>query len=297
MQAMTAASAAVNGITLCYETFGSADDAPVLLVMGLGVQMIAWDEEFCQGLVDRGYYVIRFDNRDVGESTHLHDAPPPDVLGALHRQDMSSASYRLEDMADDSVGLLDELGIGRAHVVGVSMGGMIAQTVAIRHPDRVASLTSIMSTPAPAIGPPTREAMAALMQPPAESKEVAVENAYRGWTVIGSPGDPADEARIRDRAARAYDRGYDPMGVGRQLLAIHASGDRSAALAEVKVPTVVIHGLQDPLVGVDGGRATAAAVPASELILIEGMAHDLPRRVWPRIFDAIDFVVRRAGRS
>ncbi|MDQ6648786.1 MAG: alpha/beta fold hydrolase [Actinomycetota bacterium] len=292
---MTSTVAKVNGISICYETFGPADGVPLLLVMGLGVQMIAWEDDFCRGLADRGYFAIRFDNRDVGESTHLHDAPPPDVLAALHRKDMSSASYTLEDMADDSVGLLDELGIERAHLVGVSMGGMIAQTLAIRHPGRVASLTSVMSTPAPAIGPPTREAMAALMQPPAESREQAIENSLRTADVIASPGFPRDDASIRDRAGRSYDRGFDPMGVGRQLLAIHASGDRSSALTGVTVPTVVVHGLDDPLVGVDGGRATAAAVPGSELVLIEGMAHDLPPGVWPRLYDAIDSAVRRAS--
>ena len=282
-----------NGVRIAYETFGERGGEPLLLVMGLGTQMLAWHEEFCQELVDRGFFVVRYDNRDIGLSTHLHDAPQPDLMAAL-MGDTSSASYTLEDMADDAVGLLDALDLRAAHVVGASMGGMIAQTLAIRHPERVLTLTSIMSTPSPQIGAPTQAALGVLFAPPATSRDEAVQRALTAYRVIGSPGYRLDEEWLADIAGQAYDRGYDPVGVGRQLLAIHASGDRTEGLRRLQVPTLVIHGEDDQLVQVAGGRATAAAVPGAELLVIPGMGHNLPRELWPQIVDAI---ARLAGQE
>jgi len=292
---MTVQTAPANGIEIAYETFGDPSGHPLLLVMGLATQMLAWHEEFCGALVDLGFYVVRFDNRDIGLSTHLHDAPPPDVMAAFGG-DTSSASYTLDDLADDAVGLLDHLGIDRAHVVGASMGGMIAQTVAIRHPARVASLTSIMSTPSPAIGSPTQEAMAVLFAPPATNREQAVQRARATYEVIGSPAYPLDIAWLEIVSGEAYDRAYDPLGVARQLLAIHASGDRTPDLRALTVPTLVVHGDADPLVQVAGGHATAEAVPDAELLVIEGMGHNLPRELWPQITGAIAKVADRAAK-
>ena len=283
---MTVQTTPANGIEIAYETFGDRSGEPLLLVMGLATQMLAWHDDFCSALVDLGFFVVRYDNRDVGLSTHLHDAPPPDVMAAFGG-DVSSASYTLDDLADDAVALLDVLEIDRAHVVGASMGGMVAQTLAIRHPSRVRSLTSIMSTPSPKIGGATQEALAVLLAAPATSREEAVERARATYRVIGSPGYPLDEPWLEQMAGTSYDRGYDPMGVARQLLAIHASGDRTEGLRGVSVPTLVVHGDADPLVQVEGGRATAAAVPGAELLVLEGMGHNLPRELWPQITAAI----------
>ena len=219
--------------------------------MGLGTQMLGWPDGFCGALADRGMQVIRFDNRDIGLSTHVTGAPAPDV-GAALTGDPSSASYQLSDMAGDTVGLLDALELPSAHVVGASMGGMIAQTMAINHPDRVRSLTSIMSTTGdPSVGQATRPAMAALLSPPAASREQAIERTLAIVRVIGSPGFELDEAEVRRRTGLAYDRSNDPVGVARQLVAIAASGDRTAALRGVSVPTLVVHGADDPLVDVE----------------------------------------------
>ena len=287
-------TAQVNGIELAYETFGDRSGRPLLLVMGLGTQMLSWHDDLCAELAGRGFFVVRYDNRDVGLSTHLHDAPPPDLMAALTTGDTSSASYTLDDLADDAAGLLDALGIEAAHVVGVSMGGMVAQVLAVRHPARVRSLTSVMSTPSPSVGAATPEAVAVLLAPPATSREAAADRAVAGYRVIGSPAYPLDEPWLRAIAAEAYDRANDPLGVARQLLAIHASGDRTASLGQVQVPTVVVHGEDDPLVGVAGGRATAAAVQGAELVTIAGMGHNLPREVWPRLLDAGQGVADRA---
>jgi len=290
---MTTSRAKANGIEIAYETFGERGARPLLLVMGLGTQMLAWHEDLCQQLADRGHFVIRFDNRDIGLSTHLSDAPPPDLMAAF-TGDTSSASYRLEDMADDAAGLLDALEIDSAHVVGASMGGMIAQTLALRHRDRVRSLTSIMSTPSPAIGAATEEAVAVLLAPPASSRDEAVERSVLTYEIVGSPDYPLDVPWLTGVAGEAYDRAYDPLGVARQLLAIHASGDRTEALHGLRVPTLVVHGDRDPLVQLEGGRATAAAIPEAELLVLPGMGHNLPRELWPTILEAISRLTDRA---
>lgn len=291
---MTTATATANGITIAYETIGDPVDPPLLLIMGLGVQMLAWPDEFCDQLAGRGYFVVRFDNRDIGLSTHFPDAPQPDLLGALTTGDMSSAAYLLSDMAEDTVGLLDALDIDRAHVVGASMGGMIAQSLAIGHPARVRSLTSIMSTPSPTDGAPSDEALGALLMEPATSREEAIEQSVATFAIIGSPDYDPDEAWLRDVAGRSYDRSYDPAGVARQLMAIVASGDRKEALAGVTVPALVIHGDRDPLVRPEGGEATAKALPDAELLMLPGMGHSLPRELWGTIVDAIVAVAERA---
>ncbi|HUA46848.1 MAG TPA: alpha/beta hydrolase, partial [Solirubrobacteraceae bacterium] len=270
-------------IDIAYEGFGDPEAPPVLLVMGLGTQMLGWPDGFCTALAARGVYVIRFDNRDIGLSTHLSGAPMPDVRAAL-LGDASSASYTLSDMAADVSGLLDALGLNSAHLVGASMGGMIAQTVAIEHPARVRSLTSIMSsTGDPSVGRPTQRALAALLSPPAATREEAIERTVSIVRVIGSPGFELDEADLRWRTGLAYDRANDPVGVGRQLVAIAASGDRTKALRSVSAPTLVLHGADDPLVDVSGGRATAGAIPGAELVVFDGMGHHLSRELWAEI--------------
>jgi pimeloyl-ACP methyl ester carboxylesterase len=286
--------ASVNGVEIAYETFGDPADETILLIMGLGVQMLWWDERFCQMLAGRGYRVVRFDNRDVGRSTKLEGGPRPDVMAAL-AGDVSSASYVLADMADDCVGLLDELGVEAAHLVGASQGGMIAQTVAIRHPERVLSLTSIMSTTGDkAVGQPHPEAIPALLTRPPAGRDGFIDFVVGAWKVIGSPGFEVDEEALRARAGASYDRGIFPEGTARQLVAILASGDRTEDLRRLDVPTTVIHGTNDILIDVSGGEATAAAIPGARLELIEGMGHDLPRQLWPRL---VDLIVENAERA
>src|SRR4051794_1243205 len=289
--------AQVGDIELAYETFGDPGDPPVLLIMGLATQMIGWPDEFCSGLVERGLFVVRYDNRDIGLSTHLDDRGAPDLL-AIIGGDRSNVPYPLADLADDAVGLLDALSLDSAHVVGASMGGMVAQLVAIRHPDRVRSLTSIMSTTGdPAVGMPAEAAMGVLLAPPATDRESAIQRAVDTYRVIGSPGFEFDEQALRDRAALSYDRRYNPAGVARQLAAILTSPDRTADLGALDVPTLVIHGEHDSLVNVSGGRATAAAIPGAELLVVDGMGHDLPRAVWPEITDRIAALVERAEKE
>jgi pimeloyl-ACP methyl ester carboxylesterase len=287
----------VSDIQIAYETFGQTGNPPVLLIMGFASQMLSWPDEFCLALAERGHNVIRFDNRDVGLSTHLEAAPEPDIIAALEG-DFSSASYQLTDMATDAVGLLDAIGVDSAHVVGVSMGAMIAQVLAITHPERVRSLVSMMSTTGdPAVGQPSPAAMGALLAPAAASREKAIERTLAAYRVLGSPGFPLDEERLREIAARSYDRSFDPGGTARQLVAVLASGDRTAALRSVRVPTLVIHGDADPLINVSGGQATAAAIPGAELVVIEGMGHDLSPGLLLRFVDRISAFVARAGAS
>ena len=282
-----------NGIELALDAFGDGRDPPLVLLMGLGLPRLGWDEELCRVLAARGFHVVRFDNRDVGGSTHLHDAPRPDLAAAL-RGDTSSAAYRLEDMADDTAGLLDVLGIESAHLGGASMGGMIAQTLAIRRPERVRSLTSIMSTVAPWVGPPRRDVVSVLFAPPARTREEHEEAAVATWRLIGSPGFEFDEARVREHARRTWDGGHDPRGVARQLMAIQASGDRTEALRLLEVPTLVIHGAADPLIQLAGGEATAAAIPGARLEVVEGMGHDLPAELYGFFADRIEELARAA---
>jgi pimeloyl-ACP methyl ester carboxylesterase len=271
--------AAANGIDIAYESFGSPSGRPLLLIMGLGAQLIQWDEELCELLAEAGHHVVRFDNRDAGLSTHFHDAGVPSG-GA-------PAPYLLQDMADDAAALMDVLGWPAAHVVGASMGGMIAQTLAISHPERVLTLTSIMSTPGPSTAPPSQAAAAVLMSRPPADRAAVLEQAVQTWTIIGSPGYELDRERITAMAALAYDRCFDPAGTARQMAAIMASGDRTEGLGKVGVPTLVLHGEADPLIPVAGGRATAAAVPGARLVTYPGMGHDLPRALWPEYVNEI----------
>jgi pimeloyl-ACP methyl ester carboxylesterase len=285
----------VGDVELCYEAFGEPDRPTVLLVMGLGTQMIAWHEDFCNQLADRGFHVIRYDNRDVGRSTHLSDRPTPKQRELITRR-IRRPAYLLADMADDGVGLLQELGLESAHIVGASMGGMIAQTIAARHPDRALSLVSIMSsTGSRWTGQPAPRVLPALFQKPAASKEDYQERIVKVFKLVGSPGFPRDDDELREIAGVSWDRGMDPDGFARQLGAIIASGHRAADLKRIRVPTLVIHGKSDRLVRPSGGRATARAIPGAKLDLIDGMGHDLPREVWPRILDGIEATAGRAA--
>lgn len=283
-------------IELCYEEFGSRSDPTVLLVMGLGTQMLAWDERFCAMLVERGFHVLRYDNRDVGRSTKVDKRAP--TLKQIVLRDKKAAAYTLSDMAADAVGLLDVLDVRRAHVVGASMGGMIAQTVAIEHPDRVLSLVSIMSNEGGRLkGQPTLAAYSVLLKPAPRERDAYLDHVVALYKKIGSPKYPADPAIVRARAEIGFDRGVHPAGVARQLLAVGASPNRTPGLRKLRVPTTVIHGTKDVLVRISGGRAVAKAVPGAKLVEIDGMGHDLPPGVWPRIVDAIADTASRAERD
>jgi pimeloyl-ACP methyl ester carboxylesterase len=276
-----------NGITLCYETFGDPAAPPVLLIMGLGTQMVAWNTEFCEQLAGNGFFVVRFDNRDTGKSTKLDGAHVPKLHEIALRR-IPRPAYKLADMALDTVGLLDALGIERAHVVGVSMGGMIAQTVAARHPQRVRSLTSIMSnTGARFSGQPALKTYPVVLGSSPADREGFVARGLKTWNTIGSPGFPRDDAALREMIELSFERGASPAGTARQLGAIIASGDRRRELRAVQAPALVIHGEADPLVAISGGRATAKAIDGARLITIPGMGHDLPRGVWEQIIGAI----------
>ena len=279
-----------NGIDIAYETMGDPADPTLLLVMGLGAQLISWDDEWCQSLVDRGFHVIRYDNRDVGLSTKVPVDGDVDVATAVMAAlggDASSAPYLLADMAADAIGLLDALDVDQAHVVGASMGGMIAQSVAIAAPERVATPTSIMSTTGdPDVGQPTAEVLPVLLSPAPTEREAYIAHSVEGSRAIGSP-DHFDPERARDVAARGFDRCFYPRGVANQLLAIIASPSRSDGLRQLDLPALVVHGTDDPLVTPSGGERTAEVIPGAQLLMLEGMGHDLPTYYWAQVIEAI----------
>ena len=284
----------VGEIDVAYNTLGEASGPPVVLISGLGAQLIAWDDAFCQQLVDRGLFVIRFDNRDVGLSSHLADRPTSDpsaeTAGAA-----PAASYTLAQMAADTAGLIENLGLGSAHVVGISLGGMIAQILAIEHPERVRSLTLIMSTTGHnEVGQPTDAARALFLLPPVITREGAMDRAVHFNRIAASPAYPTEVTELRDRAVRAFDRAFNPQGVARQLAAAITTPDRTEDLRRLDLPTLVIHGAEDPVIAVSGGQATAEAIPGAELLVIDGMGHDLPRPLWSAVAERIAALVARA---
>ncbi|HSP65359.1 MAG TPA: alpha/beta hydrolase, partial [Candidatus Deferrimicrobium sp.] len=278
--------ARVGDLELEYETFGDPSGTPLLLVMGLAYQMIEWDERVCRALAERGFWVIRFDNRDVGLSTKMDELGNADLTTALAGR--PALQYTLDDMAGDAAGLLDVLGVRAAHVVGASMGGMIAQLLAINHPDRVLSLTSIMSTVG---GPEVVQAddavLRELLAPPGQTREERIEHSVAVRRLINGRGLPFDEDDARRRAARAVDRNHCPDGALRQLMAIVTAPDRAPALRRLGIPTLVIHGENDPLVPVENGRQTAAALPGARVMILPAMGHHLPERVWAEVLDAL----------
>ncbi len=279
--------ARVGDVELCYETFGSDDAPAMLMVMGLGSQMLVWEDEFCSTLAGHGFRVIRFDNRDNGRSTIFRESRPP-TLRQLILRDRRGAAYSLDDMADDAVGLLDHLGIDRAHVVGASMGGMISQLIAINHPERVRSLVSIMSTTGGwRVGLPKPKMLPMILRRPRKDREGYVEDMMTTFRAIGSKRYPPPEAELRSLAERCFERGVTPAGTARQLAAIQTAPDRAPKLRRLSLPATVIHGKSDPLIMPSGGRATAAAIPGAKLVMLDGMAHDLPRPLWPQIIEAI----------
>jgi pimeloyl-ACP methyl ester carboxylesterase len=286
-----AAYAKSNGIELCYDTFGDPKAPPIVLIMGLAAQMIAWDEEFCSQVAARGYHVIRFDNRDAGLSTRLESAGVPnvtDALVALAAGQPIQAPYLLRDMAQDVVGLLDALRIPAAHVVGASMGGAIAQTLALHHPARLRTLISIMSTTsAPGLPPPTPEALRVLLSPAPGDLAAYLEYHAQVWRVLRAGRFPLDEARDPVRARQIFERGLNPAGVARQMTAMLGSGSRREALGSLRVPTLVIHGEADPLIPLACGIDTAKSVPGSRLLIVKGMGHALSIPFWPQIIEAI----------
>jgi pimeloyl-ACP methyl ester carboxylesterase len=291
-------NASANGIQIEYDTFGAESAAPILLVMGLGAQMLLWDEEFCEGLADRGHFVVRFDNRDIGLSTHFdaHGAPNlPQLMMDVQAGKPLATAYTLDDMADDAIGLCDALELARVHVVGASMGGMIAQTIAYRHPARVASLVSIMSsTGSPTLPQAKPELIARLAGPAPVGRQATIDTGVETWRMISGSGFPFDEELVRRRSGELYDRSHHPEGQQRQLAAILAHGDRSPRLAAVRAPTLVIHGEDDPLVPAEGGKHTAASIPGAELLLVPGMGHDLPQPLFATLVDAIASHVAKA---
>lgn len=290
---MSGLVAAHGPISLAVER-GPGDGEPLLLVMGLGMQGHFWPDGLLDRFAARGFATARYDNRDVGASTHLHDAGSPGLLSLLLAPGRAAA-YRIADMAGDAVAVLDALGWESAHVVGASMGGMIAQQLVVAHPERVRTLTSVMSTPSPRIGRPTFAAASALFTAPARTADEAAERIVAVQRVIGSPGYPMDVEWLQAYARSAFARGHDPAGVARQLAAVNASPSRVAGLRGVRVPTLVVHGTADPLVRPVGGRATAAAVAGSRLMMLPGMGHNLPRELWGVLVDAVG-AMAEAGR-
>ena len=284
--------ARANGIDICYEIFGEASAEPMLLIMGLGGQMVLWDDAFCEQIAVRGFRVIRFDNRDVGQSSKFTGGKRLTWLELLKLRFLKipvTAPYTLRDMAEDTIALMDVLGIRSAHMVGASMGGMIAQEIAITFPERVRSLISIMSTTGnPKLPQPAREAISILMAPPPRSRDEYIARFERNWKVLRAGRFPEDEALDRSRAERIFDRGLNPAGVGRQIRAVLASGSRKERLRKVKAPTLVIHGTADPLVDPKAGQDTAVSIPGAKLMMVQGMGHAIPMAKWPEIIDAID---------
>jgi len=284
---------AANGIEIAYDDRGSRTDPPILLVMGLGTQMTAWPEAFCDDLAAHGFRVVRFDNRDIGLSTKFDAAPPIDLAAILQRVMAGrkiNPPYQLTDMAADAIGLMDRLAIKSAHIVGASMGGMIAQIIAAEHPDRVRSLVSIMSSSGdPGLPQAAPEAIAAIMQarPDGSDRELAVKHGMKVYRAIGSPGFPTSDEELRVKVGAAFDRSYYPAGVGRQFAAIMANGSRVEMLRKLSVPTLVLHGADDPLVPVEAGRHTAALIAGSNLTVIPGMGHDIAPGLIPILVEAI----------
>lgn len=283
----------VDGIELAYEVLGDPADVPLLLVAGLGGQLVDWDDDLCSGFVDRGFRVIRFDNRDAGRSTHLDDEV--DVVAEVARAmagDEPAAPYRVDDLATDAWGLLDHLGVDAAHLCGMSMGGMVVQAMAIARPDRVRSITSIMSTTGdPDVGMPSPGVLATLTEPSPADRDGYVATSVRHHLAVA--GVHADADRARRRAELAWDRGVDPAGAMRQLLAVVVSGSRSADLRRLDVPAAVIHGDDDPVVATSGGERTAECLQGSELLILDGVGHDLGPPVWPQVIDAVVSVAAR----
>ena len=276
-----------NNIEICYDTFGEDTDPAFLLIMGLGGQMVAWEEDFCQEIASHGYFVIRFDNRDVGLSTKFEEASVPDVI-ALMQGESVEVPYKLIDMAKDTIGLLDALNIKKTHLCGVSMGGMIAQTIAIEFPERTLSLISIMSTTGnPDLPPSTMEASAALMAPPEPERALHIEQGVEMWRIFDGGILPFDEEFIRNRIARTYDRSFYPLGPVRQLAAIISSGSRKEALKSINIPSLVIHGDADPLVPIEGGNDTADSIPGAKFVSVEGMGHNITPNLAPQLISEI----------
>ena len=278
-------------IELIYDTFGNSSEAPLLLIQGLSWQMVMWDEEFCEMLAQRGYFVIRFDNRDIGQSTHMDDAGIPSIariIADLTAGKPVEVPYLLSDMAGDSFGLLDHLGISSVHLAGISMGGMIGQIMALKNPARVRSLTSMSSTTgAPDLPPPTLEALQVISTPPPTDREGFRASFLAMWRIMNGTTFPVDEGRVLRYAEVTFDRGVSLAGVARQIAAINASGSRREALKSLTVPMLVIHGSADPLLRVECGIDTANSVPGAKLKIIDGMGHALPVPVWQEIIDAI----------
>lgn len=284
-----------SGIDMCYETFGDPGDPPVLLIMGLGGPMGWWPTPFCEQLAGEGFFVIRYDNRDTGRSTKLrqHVVRRVDIVRAF--AGVGRAPYSLSDMTDDAIGLIDQLKLERVHLVGVSMGGMIAQTFAIEHPDRALSMTSIMSTTGKrSVGFQNPKVIPVMLSSAGRTRDSYTERSLKGSKVIGSPAFPTDDAIARERAYETYDRGWTASGVTRQMLAVLTQSDRTAALHKLDLPVAVIHGLNDPLVHKSGGKATAKAIPGAEHLEIAGMAHDLPAQLYSTY---IETIVRTAARA
>lgn len=284
-----------NGIEIAYDTFGAPTDEPVVLVMGLGTQMLAWPDEFCSALADRGHFVVRFDNRDCGLSTHLRDIPAPPLRDMV--LPWRRPPYSIDDMADDVVGLLDALGLSAVHLVGASMGGFIAQTVALRSADRLRTLTLMMtSTGSRRVGQAKPALLPRLLRRRAvQDREGAARTTLETFRLIGSQGYAFDEEYLRDLAGRSYDRGYDPAGYVRQLAAISDQPNRTRELGRIDLPTLVLHGLHDPLVAVSGGLGLARGIPGAKFVGYFGMGHDLPRALWPEFVSEIAGLTARAS--